>query len=260
MSKDPGSSDLSEKRRPDAWRSYLRSIRRYQVLTESGERRLGLEIESGSAAAREKLVEANLRLVIRIALEFRNRVARLEDLVAEGNLGLIQAAKRYDPKRGVRFASYATWWIRKYMLDALRRLKLDGAAGVAAAAETATPAPDGRSPAGVRRQRVLSFEDFMQHSSDRPLLERLVPTEVAEPETVALEHQLAEALRSVIHRLPAQERMVLEAHYGLAGDPPVTLQEIGLLVGLTRERVRQIELRALSRARRLLECGRGYRR
>ncbi len=242
--------DASEDGPSDAWRSYLRSIRNYQLLTESGERRLGLEIERGAGtAARQKLVEANLRLVIRIAGEYRDHALPRDELVAEGNLGLIEAARRYDPGRRVRFASYAGWWIRKYILSALRRQSLQTSVGAG-----------GGTASRAGRQRVLSFEEFMESSSERHALERFAPAAAAEPETVVLEHQLAEALRSVLHRLPDHERTVLEAHYGLSGRPPITLQEIGRLLGCTRERVRQIELRALTRVRQLLGGGRASSR
>ncbi len=241
MARGPRRRDVNEEGRPDAWRSYLRSIRRYELLTDSGERRLGLEIQRGEIEARQRLVEANLRLVIRIAGEYRGHPLAREELVAEGNLGLIEAARRYDPRRGVRFASYAAWWIRKYILRALRRESLQTGTG-----------GSGGPAAGAGRQRVLSFEKFMKRSSAGHPLERLVPAHAVEPEALVLEHELAEALRSVLHLLPDPERTVLETHYGLAGRPPATLREIGRLLGCTRERVRQIELRALSKAKRLL--------
>jgi RNA polymerase primary sigma factor len=248
-----------DKKKPRGYRgalaSYLGAIRRYKLLTQSGEHRLATDSRRGVAGAHNQLVEANLRLVVKIGKEYRTTHVPLEDLIAEGNLGLIEAAHRYDPSRNVRFVSYATWWIRKFMLRAVDRQ----------AHQSSSPRPGGQdsNPSGARpgaaprrkRQRILSFEDFMQNSGDRNFLESFASEDMADPEDAILEHQLAEALVSVLHRLPPGERAILVAHYGLDGAPPKTLQAIGDAMGLTRERVRQLELRALERARRLLQAG-----
>ena len=234
--------------------SYLKAIRRYNLLTKSGEHRLATAGRSGTESAVNALVEANLRLVVKIAKEYRNSYVGFDDLIAEGNLGLIEAARRFDPDRGVRFVSYATWWIRKHMLRAMDRQ----------AHQSSTPRPEGgesgtHAAAGRRstRQRILSFDEFMNDSSDRHVIESIVGESEKNPEGSILERQLAEALRSVLHRLPAKERDILARHFGLDGSPPLTLADIGDAIGLTRERVRQLELRALDRARRLLAGSRG---
>ena len=236
--------------------SYLGAIRRYKLLTQSGEHRIATESQKGVEGAKNQLVEANLRLVVKIAKEHRNTHVGLDDLIAEGNLGLIEAAQRFDPSRGVRFVSYATWWIRKFMLRAVDRQ----------AHQTSSPRPEaGADPEGAgsdesspraRRQRILSFDDFMQNSGDRQFIEFFASEEAADPEDRILEHQLADALVSILPLLPEKERQILASHYGLGGGPAKTLQAIGAEMGLTRERVRQLELRALERARRLLQTGR----
>jgi RNA polymerase sigma factor (sigma-70 family) len=225
--------------------SYLRSIRRYQLLTQSGEVHLATQ---KTDAAKQQLVESNLRLVVKIAKEYRNASIGLEDLISEGNFGLIEAAERFDPGRGVRFVSYATWWIKKYMLRALERH----------AHFTSTPQPGSAPPEGRRagrgpRIRIISLHEFMQDSGARDVIETLGSEAADGPEEQMLEHQLAEALASVLDRMPPRESEILAEHYGLAGREPRTLQEIGENYGLTRERVRQLELRALGRARRLLQ-------
>jgi RNA polymerase sigma factor (sigma-70 family) len=238
--------------------SYLGAIRRYKLLTQSGEHRIATESQKGVEGAKNQLVEANLRLVVKIAKEHRNTHVGLDDLIAEGNLGLIEAARRFDPSRGVRFVSYATWWIRKYMLRAVDRQ----------AHQTSSPRPDttsepeeagaGEAAPRSRRQRILSFDEFMQNSGDRQFIEFFASEEAADPEDRILENQLANALLSILPLLPVKEREILAAHYGLDGGPVKTLQAIGAGMGLTRERVRQLELRALDRARRLLQAGRSH--
>lgn len=233
-----------------ALKSYLGAIRRYKLLTRSGEHRLATESQGGNANAHNQLVEANLRMVVKIAKEYRNSYVGIDDLIAEGNLGLIEAARRFDPTRGVRFVSYATWWIRKYMLRAVDRQ----------AHQTSTPTPEDNAaeerPEKPRRQRLVSYDDFMQNSGDRNIIETFASVDAADPEDEILENQLAEALTSVLHHLSAREQFIINEHYGLDGQPPKTLQEIGKELDLTRERVRQVELRALDRARRLLQSGR----
>jgi RNA polymerase primary sigma factor len=229
-----------------ALESYLRAIRRYELLTKSGEFRIGTQVRAGQEKARQDLVEANLRLVVKLAMEYRHAKIGLDDLIAEGNLGLIEAANRFDPQRGVRFATYASWWIRKFVIQAIDRQ----------AHQTTSPARAGSDepggPAVPRRQRIISVDEFMQNSSDRQLLDTLDARGSVDPEDQALAEQLKKALTAILPKLPVQERTILAAHYGLDGQPPRTLQQIGKEMSLTRERVRQIEQRAIARARRLL--------
>jgi len=230
-----------------ALKKYLESIRRYELLTKSGEFRIGTLVKEGKEKARQDLVEANLRLVVKLAMEYRHARIGLDDLIAEGNLGLIEAANRFDPLRGVRFATYASWWIRKFIIQAIDRQAHQTTSPTRASGD---PAPE--KPETPRRQRIISVDDFMQTSSDRHMLEKIASLTSADPQDVALERQLANKLTAILPKLPAQERLILAAHYGLDGQPPRTLQQIGKEMSLTRERVRQIEQRAIARARRLL--------
>jgi RNA polymerase primary sigma factor len=230
-----------------ALKKYLESIRRYALLTKSGEFRIGTLVKEGKEKARQDLVEANLRLVVKLAMEYRHARIGLDDLIAEGNLGLIEAANRFDPLRGVRFATYASWWIRKFIIQAIDRQAHQTTSPTRASGD---PAPE--KPETPRRQRIISVDDFMQTSSDRHMLEKIASLTSADPQDVALERQLANKLTAILPKLPAQERLILAAHYGLDGQPPRTLQQIGKEMSLTRERVRQIEQRAIARARRLL--------
>jgi RNA polymerase sigma factor (sigma-70 family) len=241
--------------------SHLGDIRKYPLLTRSGEFRVAGKSLTGDAAARNTLIESNLRLVVKIAGEYRRTRVGLEELIAEGEVGLTEAAGRFDPSRGVRFVSYAAWWIRKYMLQAVDRQAQQTTApdgGREREDQTyALPSSPKGPPARPTRRRILSIEDFMQNSDDRVVLEKVAGgTPAEDPESQVLELQLEEALRAILPKLLDNERTILTLHYGLGGEPPMTLQAIGRKVGLTRERVRQIELRALDRARRLIQATR----
>jgi RNA polymerase sigma factor (sigma-70 family) len=234
--------------------SHLRDIRRYELLTQSREVEIGQASRRGQKAARNALVEANIRLVVKIASEYRRTQVPREELIAEGEIGLIEAANRFDPAKGVRFVSYAAWWIRKYMFQAVDRHAHQTSSPLAS-----RPAEDAKAPGSPRprrpRQKIVSFDAFMQTSSDRHILETIASEGSVDPEGVVLERQLARSIRKLLPRLPGNEGRILAAHFGLDGAPPRTLQQIGKGLGLTRERVRQIEIRALARARRLMEKG-----
>jgi len=221
-------------------RVYLSSIRRYPLLSRTGEHRLALESRRGVEEAHRALVEANLRLVVKIVLGYRPSGVLVEDLISEGNIGLMEAARRFDPSRGVRFASYAAWWIRKFVGAALERN----------AAQSSLPVP--ASPGGERR-RIASLDSVLSDAGEGSSPHAGLCERRSGPEELALEQDLEQALRSILHKMPATERTVLEVRYGLADGRVKTLQEVGVLLGCTRERVRQIEQRALERARRLLE-------
>lgn len=242
--------------------SYIRSIQRFDLLTRSGEHRLAVRGHEGASGAQRALVESNLRLVVKLAMEYHQPGLPVDDLIAEGNLGLLEAARRFDPERGVRFASYATWWIHKFLIAAVNRQRLQTTVPGPVVRETQPRAPNGsrrappappQDPRHAPRARVLSFEEFMQNSGDRHFLESLADRDSLNPETVAVENELADALVAILDRIPRIEREILQARYGLHGTPSRTLQELADVMGYTRERVRQIEIRALARARRLLE-------
>lgn len=241
----------AKRRYRGALTSHLRDIGRYDLLTQSREVEIAKAVRQGQKTARNELVKANLRLVVKIASEYRHTQVPREELIAEGEIGLIEAANRFDPERGTRFVSYAAWWIRKYMFQAVERHAHQTSSPLASrpADEPGEPRPR------RRRQRILSIETFMQTSSDRHILETIASETSIDPEGVVLGRQLARAIRKLLPRLPGHEGKILAAHFGLDGAPPRTLQQIGKELGLTRERVRQIELRALERARRLMEKG-----
>ncbi len=245
--------------------SYLRSIGRFSLLTTSGEFRLASASRLGVESARRALVEANLRLVVKIAFEYHRDGVPIEDLISEGNIGLVEAARRFDLSKGVRFSSYAVWWIRKYIVSFLDRQRIE-------TSSPARPGPlgaqdgygDGVRPRqeavpprrGARRQRILSFDELLLAGGGKgfPASETAPPNGSADE--VILEKELADAIRSVLPHLRGRERSILESHYGLDGGEPRTLKQIGALLGYTRERVRQLEVRAIDRVRRILAARR----
>jgi RNA polymerase primary sigma factor len=205
---------------------YLRDVRRIPQLSMDEEQACARMAARGDEGARERLVQANLRFVIMVARQYQGRGVPLEDLVSEGNIGLIQAARRFDPDRGVRFVSYAVWWIRQAMLQALR-----GGLRQAAAAMLSLDWPAGDDGEG------------------EPLLSRVADPNALLPETALAGVELTERVGSALAGLPAREARILRDRFGLAGRARSSLRETGRKHGLSNERVRQIEKRALRRIR-----------
>jgi RNA polymerase primary sigma factor len=262
----------------DALQLFLKDIGRVPLLTAAQEVELAKRIERGDMPAKQRMVESNLRLVVSIAKNYRNQGLPFLDLIQEGTLGLIRAVEKFDWRRGFKFSTYATWWIRQAVARALadkartirmpvhiverlqkinradrqlwtqlgREPTLDEIADeasltpqqvlevrAAARASTSLDAPVGDGEDAV-------FGDFV--AGDGPLPE----------ETVELNLR-SEAVRHALAALPQREREVVVMRYGLTGAEPQTLEEIGRRLGLTRERVRQIELESLRRLASLRE-------
>jgi RNA polymerase primary sigma factor len=203
---------------------YLRELRAMPRFTVEEEQACARLAALGDAAARQRLVEANLRFVIMVAKRYQNQGVPLEDLVNEGNIGLIQAAARFDPDRGVRFVTYAVWWIRQAMLNALRL----------ASAASWTLSLD--SP-------VADFEDA------EPFGACLEDTSVEKPEEATVAASLRDEVDTVLAGLSSRETVILRHRFGLDGHQPATLLETSRKHGLSKERVRQIETKALRKLR-----------
>ncbi|MDE3155662.1 MAG: RNA polymerase sigma factor RpoD/SigA [Acidobacteriota bacterium] len=262
-------------REAETLRAYLREIGKLPRLTPDEELALGRRIQAQrDEAALQQLVEGNLRFVVSYARRYRGFGVSFLDLVHEGNLGLIEAAKRFDPSRNVKFITYAVWWIRQAMLHALSGgtrafsvpVKVSGAAArfgrqVAALATQLERTPTRReiaddlalSPADVEELLRIGSEDVSlndRHGAEGgefgDLLEQAVESPV---ERELMQQAFLAGVRRVLDELGPREREVLERRFGLGRHEPSTLQEIGDRLHLTRERVRQIELAAKQKLR-----------
>lgn len=265
--------------------AYLNEIGLIPLLDAEGERRLGERVRAGDAEARRQMIEANLRLVVAVARGFVGRGVPLLDLIEEGNLGLIRAVEKFDPGRGLRFSTYATWWIREAVQRALmhqgRTVRLPvhvlrELAQVLKARRELT-AGRGRYPTieqlaravGKPAQEVAELFSHAEHirSLDAPLSEddgrALIEQLAAEREVPVDSGYVAIAggrLPDWLAKLTPRQRFVVERRYGLEGHAVQTLAEIAQELSLTRERVRQIQVEALARLRHIGEAeglGRG---
>src|SRR3954466_9240443 len=262
----------------DTLQLFLNEIGRHRLLTPDEEIQLAQRIERGDLAAKERMINANLRLVVSIAKKYQGSELTLLDLIQEGILGLIRAVEKFDWRKGYRFSTYATWWIRQAVergMDAKARtiklpINLVRNQRKLARAENALSLRLDRPPteAELAGEGEISLEDLHAlrdaaravTSLDRPLGEEedaafgdLLPSEGPTPEDEVHISLRTDALRSALGELPDRERKVVELRYGIAGSEPPPLREIGRQLGITPERVRQIESRALGRLGRMRE-------
>ena len=208
---------------------YLADIGRERLLNMHDEAELARKSRAGDLAARRRLVSANLRFVVSVARGYRGRGVPLADLVNEGNLGLVRAADRFDPDRGVRFISYAHFWVRRAMIQAITR-------------------QDGPTPTGGPAPRPLSLDDVAPGRSCT--LAELLPDERApEPGARVVRDRLRDAIEASLSDLPPREREVLRRYFGLGFNGAQTLAEISGELDVSRERARQLKERGLSRLR-----------
>jgi len=259
---------------------YLAEIARIPLLTREEEQALARRVQAGDEAAKQRLVEANLRLVVQIARRYLNRGLPLPDLIEEGNLGLLRAVEKFEPERGTRFSTYATWWIRQAVTRALanqaRTIRLPVHVELLLARyvreQSRLTQTLGRTPTaeelaqalGTSAREIAELEEVRQHpvSLDAPAggessatLGDLIADRAAVPsETLADLFRDRADLASVLDDLAANERTVLRRRFGLEGDPPETLETIGQRLGLSRERVRQLEGAGLRKLRPLLKA------
>jgi RNA polymerase primary sigma factor len=217
--------------------AYLDEIARYRVLTREEEVALAGRIHDGDAEALNALVCANLRFVVTIAKKYQNRGLSLPDLISEGNVGLIRAAERFDETRGVKFISYAVWWIRQTVRQAL------------ADQSQAVRVPASEFANLSRIVRGVSLNASIGASGDSNLLDLLPDDDQPAPDADLLSEGLDETLHNALDTLRPREAEVLNLYFGLTGDAQ-TLEQIADRYGITRERVRQIKDKALAHVRR----------
>ncbi len=220
----------------DSIDQYLREVGRGGLLTPDEETALGVRIRAGDEAAIGELATRNLRFVVSVAKKYQNRGVALGDLIGEGNVGLLIAAQRFDPALGVRFISYAVWWIRQSIYMAI------------AHQSSIVRVPLSRTTGAIRMPDV-SLDAPLSEDGDQSLLDRLTADDDADGEGSSSSVELGEQLQKALALLPLRDARILRLHFGLEGGREHTLLEIGSLLGVTQERVRHIRDRALRRLR-----------
>lgn len=265
-------------RQMDATQIYLNEIGFSPLLTPEEEVHFARLARKGDEAGRKRMIESNLRLVVKIARRYVNRGLSLLDLIEEGNLGLIRAVEKFDPERGFRFSTYATWWIRQTIeraimnqtrtirlpihvvkelnvyLRAARELtqKLDHEPSAEEIAELLEkPVRDVKRLLGLN-ERITSVDSPI-HGTDKSLLDTVADDSGNDPSELLQESDLRSCLDRWLDQLTDKQQEVISRRFGLRGYVTSTLEEVGQEIGLTRERVRQIQVEALRRMRELME-------
>jgi RNA polymerase primary sigma factor len=256
---------------------YLQEIGKIPTTTREEERELAERIQKGDQEALNRLIEGNLKFVVKVAQAYQGCGLSLTDLINEGNLGLIEAAKRFDPSKNVKFISYAVWWIRQSILRALseqgRTIRLPLKQGgllvkVGKVYSELSQEKGGREPTpkeiaekmDLSEDEVQAILEFSKKplSLDAPTIEDenltlmnfVTNKDNLAPDEVVISQTLIEELRGLLDELDPREAMILRLRYGIDGEGPLTLEEIGERLNLSRERVRQLEKRAKSRLKK----------
>ena len=263
----------------DATTLYLKEIGCTVLLSAEQEVKLAREVVQGNADSKRLMIESNLRLVVALAKRYQNRGLSLLDLIEEGNLGLIRAVEKFDPELGFRFSTYATWWIKQNIDRALMnqgrtiRLPIHVMKDMSSYLKAAEGLREqqGKEPAieaiaekmGASIKTVRKLQRYNTHicsadlpltdSADSTLLDTLPDSRESEPELLLQEQNLQAKIAIWLERLSEKQREVVARRFGLSGYESSTLEDVGREVGITRERVRQIQIEALGKLRRMLE-------
>lgn len=254
--------------------TYLKEINKISLLTREEEDEIARKAVKGDKEARERLITGNLRFVVNVAKKYQNQGLSLEDLINEGNLGLINAIEKYDPERGFHFISYAVWWIRQSILKAvceksrMIRLPMNRANELVQIEKTRKEYvnTNGIDPDTAEIARILdlkqkdvddlvtlsqdhvSLDTPVFYKKDSSVLGDFVEDEgYAAPEDEVMKESLKSEIEKVLSTIPEKEARILEYRFGLKNHKPMSLKEIGALYNLTKERIRQIEQKALNR-------------
>jgi RNA polymerase nonessential primary-like sigma factor len=264
----------------DATTVYLQEIGFTHLLTAEEEVALARRILAGDNDAKQEMIESNLRLVVKIARHYLNRGLPILDLIEEGNIGLMHAAEKFDPERGFRFSTYATWWIRQNIeralmsqtktirlpihvvkelnvyLRAARALmqKLDHDPSAEEIAEMVDqPIEDVKHMLSLN-EHIISTDIPVGNDSEKALIETIADSPQKDPVEILIDENLHVHLEEWLDELPVNQREVLTRRFGLRGYDQATLEEVGQQIGLTRERVRQIQVEGLKTMRKILEA------
>jgi RNA polymerase nonessential primary-like sigma factor len=263
----------------DATQIYLNEIGFSPLLSAEEEVFFARKALKGDEMARKRMIESNLRLVVKISRRYVNRGLALLDLIEEGNLGLIRAVEKFDPDRGFRFSTYATWWIRqtieRAIMNQTRTIRLpihvvkELNIYLRAARELSQKLDHEPTPEEIANllekpvadvehmlslnERVTSIDAPIGNSSDRAVVDTIADTHVSDPATLLQDSNLNSSLDHWLDELTEKQREVLARRFGLRGYEVSTLEEVGHEIGLTRERVRQIQVEALKRLRDIME-------
>lgn len=263
----------------DATRLYLGEIGFSPLLTAEEEVHYSRLAQKGDESGRKKMIESNLRLVVKIARRYLNRGLALLDLIEEGNLGLIRAVEKFDPERGFRFSTYATWWIRqtieRAIMNQTRTIRLPihvvkeiniylRAARHLAQTLDHEPSPEeiaemlDKPIADVKRmlglnERIASVDSPLGRDADNSLLDAIPDENNTDPILLLQDDDVRGNIEQWLAQLTDKQREVVERRFGLNGHDVSTLEEVGNTIGVTRERVRQIQIEALRKLREILE-------
>ncbi|MGH2930419.1 MAG: sigma-70 family RNA polymerase sigma factor [Solirubrobacteraceae bacterium] len=278
----PVAIDLTVEPSLDSLRLYLRAIGRVALLTAEQEVLLARRIERGDMAAKQQMIEANLRLVVSIAKAYLGRGLTFLDLIQEGSMGLIRAVEKFDYRRGYKFSTYATWWIRQavtraiadkgrtiripvHMVEKLNKVVHAERQLLQQLGREPTPTEIARElELSVREvrdvlrmaQQPVSLEKPVGEEEDSALGDFVEDQTAESPFELASERLRRENLRRALAALPVREREVIELRFGLTGKRPYTLEEVGRAFNVTRERIRQIETHTLKKLEALPEAQR----